>query len=103
MSSEFTNKIELSPPPSNIKSDIPSFFLRWFQQIFDRLGTGPFLIQGYNKADLTSVLAPDKWGFTSTKNSFSSIIYVTDDAGGSTLAFSDGTDWRRVSDRAIIS
>ena len=31
------------------------------------------------------------------------IIYVSDESGGSTLAFSDGTNWRRVQDRAIIS
>lgn len=31
------------------------------------------------------------------------LIYVTDEAGGATAAFSDGTDWRRVQDRAVIS
>ena len=31
------------------------------------------------------------------------IIYVTDDIGGATLAFSDGTNWRRTADRAIIA
>ena len=31
------------------------------------------------------------------------LIYVWDDAGGAVLAFSDGTDWRRVTDRAVIS
>lgn len=31
------------------------------------------------------------------------IIYVSDEAGGATLAFSDGTNWRRVQDRAVIS
>jgi hypothetical protein len=31
------------------------------------------------------------------------IIYVSDDTGGPTLAFSDGTIWRRVQDRAEIS
>lgn len=31
------------------------------------------------------------------------MIYVTDDAGGATLAFSDSVNWRRVSDRAIIT
>jgi hypothetical protein len=32
-----------------------------------------------------------------------SIIYVTDETGGANLAFSDGTDWRRAADRAIIA
>lgn len=30
-------------------------------------------------------------------------IYVSDESGGATIAFSDGTNWRRVQDRAIIS
>lgn len=32
-----------------------------------------------------------------------SMIYVTNETGGATPAFSDGTDWRRVTDRAIIA
>lgn len=31
------------------------------------------------------------------------LISVSDETGGKTVAFSDGTDWRRVQDRAIIS
>ncbi len=31
------------------------------------------------------------------------MIAVTDETGGHTLAFSDGTNWRRVQDRAIVS
>jgi hypothetical protein len=30
-------------------------------------------------------------------------IYVSDETGGATMAFSDGTNWRRVQDRAIVS
>ena len=30
-------------------------------------------------------------------------IYVPDETGGATLAFSDGTNWRRAQDRAIVS
>jgi hypothetical protein len=32
-----------------------------------------------------------------------SMIYVSDETGGAVMAFSDGTDWRRVTDRAVIS
>ena len=32
-----------------------------------------------------------------------SIVIVTDDVGGETIAFSDGTNWRRAQDRAIVS
>lgn len=31
------------------------------------------------------------------------LIYVSDDVGGPTPAFSDGTNWRRVADRAVVS
>lgn len=31
------------------------------------------------------------------------LIFVSDDVGGSVPAFSDGTNWRRVTDRDIIS
>jgi hypothetical protein len=33
----------------------------------------------------------------------SGIITVSDDVGGYVLAFSDGTNWRRVTDRNVIS
>ena len=31
------------------------------------------------------------------------LIYVSDEVGGATVAFSDGTNFRRVQDRAIVS
>jgi hypothetical protein len=31
------------------------------------------------------------------------MIYVSDDTGGAVVAFSDGSDWRRVTDRAVIA
>ena len=34
---------------------------------------------------------------------FPGLIYVSDETGGAVPAFSDGTDWRRVTDRAVIS
>lgn len=33
----------------------------------------------------------------------SGLIYVSDETGGATLAFSDGTNWRRVQDRSVVS
>jgi hypothetical protein len=32
-----------------------------------------------------------------------SLIFVTDEAGGAVPAFSDGVNWRRVTDRAVVS
>jgi hypothetical protein len=31
------------------------------------------------------------------------LVIVTDEAGGTVLAFFDGTDWRRATDRAVVS
>jgi hypothetical protein len=31
------------------------------------------------------------------------VVYVSNEAGGAVLAFSDGADWRRVTDRAVVS
>lgn len=30
-------------------------------------------------------------------------IYVADESGGAVMAFSDGTNWRRCTDRAVVS
>lgn len=32
-----------------------------------------------------------------------SLVYVLDEAGGPAPAYSDGTDWRRFSDGAVVS
>lgn len=31
------------------------------------------------------------------------MVYISNEAGGAVPAFSDGTNWRRVTDRAVIS
>ncbi len=31
------------------------------------------------------------------------VIFVSDESGGATLAFSDGANWRRIQDRAIVT
>lgn len=31
------------------------------------------------------------------------LIYVSNEAGGAVHAFSDGTNWRRITDRAVVS
>ena len=54
-------------------------------------GGGPVRFPSYTVAGLPPVTAGG--GF----------IFVSDDAGGATVAFSDGTNWRRVQDRAIVS
>lgn len=51
----------------------------------------PIELPRYAKANLPSATKPGE------------MIFVNDDVGGSTPAFSDGTNWRRVADRAIIA
>ena len=52
----------------------------------------PFILATYTVATL-----PTASSFTR------GLIYVSDETGGATLAFSDGTNWRRVQDRAVVS
>lgn len=52
---------------------------------------GPLGVASYTVAAVPAASVPGR------------IIYVSDEAGGATLAFSDGTQWRRVTDRAVIA
>lgn len=64
----------------------------WFKSIQSALTGGmPFQLQSHAKADLPSA-SPE-----------GQMIYVTDETGGAVPAFSDGTNWRRVTDRAVVS
>lgn len=54
--------------------------------------TAPVMLKSYPKAGL-----PDALKF------MDGLIIVTDDVGGLTTAFSDGTNWRRTADRNVIS
>lgn len=54
--------------------------------------TSPLKLQEIVLADLP---AASTWS--------GALVYVTDETGGAVPAFSDGTDWRRVTDRAIAS
>lgn len=54
--------------------------------------TGPINLASYTVATVPAA--------ATFPNSF---IYVSNETGGATPAFSDGTNWRRVADRAIIS
>ena len=51
------------------------------------------------------VLLPSylKTALPSAASNTGAMIYVTDDVGGAVPAFSDGTNWRRVTDRNVIS
>ncbi len=57
--------------------------------------TAPLLLKELLVADLTGDYAASLWE--------SGVIYVSDETGGATMAFSDGTNWRRVQDRVVVS
>jgi len=61
-------------------------------QVINQLVVGPLPHNEYLVANLPA--AADHAGGT---------VAVTDETGGYTMAFSDGTDWRRVQDRAVVS
>lgn len=86
------------PSPKGYTKDLPYQFVNWLQLLFTRVGEGPFKIRSYSKIFLPD---PGEWG--GSQDDFTSLIYVYDEAGGATLAFSDGSKWRRVQDRAIVS
>lgn len=87
-----------TPPPIQEKTttqtgQFPLTWLKWFNLVYRSLsGQDPFVLKTYTVAEL-----PAASNFTAN------IIYVSDESGGAVPAFSDGTNWRRVTDRAIVS
>ncbi len=92
------SRVRLAPPLQDANLSFAT--QQYLRALFERINEGPLLIQGYDKAALPAAI---DWGDTTAGQSFSSIIFVSDDVGGAVLAFSDGTSWRRVTDRAVIS
>ena len=90
-------RLLLEPPPQSKDVEV---LRRYIYQIYQRLGDGPFLIPGFNVATLPNAA---EWFRDSITEKYTALIFVNDEAGGSVLAFSDGTNWRRVTDRAIVS
>jgi len=94
------NSSRLDPPPTITDSSIGFEMAKWFHSIYEALGPFPFKIPGYTKANLPSALIAAS---NTSGKEFSSLIYVRDEVGGPTVAFSDGINWRRVQNRAIVS
>ena len=82
----------LAPPPTPIEDKNSYEWTKWFYDLYTRLAGGGLELDTYTVATL-----PD------ATNAEAKILYVSDETGGATLAFSDGTDWRRVQDRAVVS
>ncbi len=89
-----TNWIKFRPPKWREGQDINAYLNQielWARQVYERV-TGITELQSYTVANL-----PNPAEFEA------SMIYVSNEVGGATLAFSDGTNWRRVQDRTVVS
>ncbi len=60
------------------------------QKLNDKLLGDQIVLESYLKASLPTVPA-------------NGIIHVSDETGGATLAYSNGTNWLRASDGAVVS
>jgi hypothetical protein len=92
-----TKPIGIPPPETALVAPSGGMVLQWWsplQRLFDAVNTlrrGPVAVP-YQVATVPS--AAGAAGL---------IIFVTNEVGGPVPAFSDGTDWRRSTDRQVIS
>lgn len=56
-----------------------------------------------NLPSATAALLPAPPNSPTGQSGVSKLIMVSDEASGATLAFSDGADWRRVQDLAVVT
>lgn len=88
-----TNWNKIRPPQWREKDE--AAYLKeienWARQVYEQI-TGIKELVSFTVATL-----PDAADYESH------ILYVSDESGGATLAFSDGTNWRRAQDRAVVS
>ena len=73
----------------------------WGRAISARLG--PIVSRAELPPEPVALVAFSKTALPAAGKHKQILIYVTDEAGGAVPAFSDGTNWRRVTDRAIVS
>ena len=93
----YLNKIR---PPALRENGAEKYFADielWIKQVYENL-------TGVNEAKAFTVATlPDPADYDPETNGRAAFVYVSDESGGATLAFSDGTDWRRVQDRAVVT
>jgi len=92
-------RIQLTPNGGTSQGEV----FRWLANGDVRIGTdgvaackldvdGPVRVKSYTVAGLPSAAA-----------GAGQLIYVSNETGGAVIAFSDGSNWRRVTDRAVVS
>lgn len=57
--------------------------------------TAPLKLKSFTVSELSGDYAASLWT--------GAMVYVSNETGGAVPAFSDGTNWRRVTDRAVVS
>lgn len=85
--------VSLSPPPNLTDNTISQQIKNWFVQLYDRVGGGPFMLAGYSKNSLPSA---SDWASLDSTTPFTSLIWVYDATGTPVVAYSDGTNWKRI-------
>lgn len=105
------NKVAQTPSLSNPSqlnniSSISSYLTNLFQSLFSAFVTQSATLNALVDQNNVPTEATTIAVFTKTtlpSAATEGIIIVSNDVGGLTLAYSDGTNWRRVADRNIIS
>ncbi len=93
MADRITSAQLAKEPVADPSGLIRAAWFRWVSQVSDILGgRRPLQLQSKTVAGVPP--AADWPGC---------MIYVSNETGGAVPAFSDGTNWRRTTDRAIIS
>lgn len=85
---EIINRIKIQP-----NLEFQAFIQRLIDAVNNVSLAGLVSCKSYTVATLPS--ASDKGA--------GKLVYVSDETGGAVIAFSDGTNWRRVTDRTIVS
>lgn len=103
-----TNRIQIKHEDAGSNSS-SRFNLPGAQQVFIYPGCAATFVYINSRWRLQSITGPQQL-FTYTVATLPSaatftnaIVYVSNAAGGAIQAFSDGTNWRRVDDRAVVS
>lgn len=88
------SKAPVQQPVSSFKGLFDTIWIRWLD----------LLVKQVNNPVVDSLRLPSYTVTTvPSASNAGMIIYISNESGGAVLAFSDGTNWRRCTDRAIVS
>ena len=104
------NKVSPTPRLPGVSGDVRASMEALMRALFQELTehanrlNATVTTDGADAMDRPLVLASYlKAALPSAATYAQGVIYVSDEAGGAVPAFSDGTNWRRVTDRAVVS